>query len=75
MDLGAEVSLLHKRVYDSLKFKPKLIKRKVNLQSVNGNSLNVLGAVNVCFQMKNVTTQSAKCRWPNVGKRSSLTLV
>lgn len=32
VDSCAEVSLLHKRVYDSLKFKPKLIKRKVNLQ-------------------------------------------
>ena len=55
VDSGAEVSLLHKRVYQSLKNPPKLIKKKISLQSVNGISLEVLGCINLCFQMKGVT--------------------
>jgi hypothetical protein len=42
VDSGAEVSLLHHKIYKSLTFLPKLIKKEVHLQSVNGISLNVL---------------------------------
>ena len=49
------MSLIHKRVYQALKNPPKLIKKYVNLQSVNGNPLDVVGCVNICFQIKNVT--------------------
>ena len=48
------MSLIHKRVYQALKNPPKLIKKYVNLQSVNGNPLDVVGCVNICFQIKNV---------------------
>ena len=33
-------------------FLPKLIKKEVYLQSVNGNSLNVLGGVKIDFSIK-----------------------
>lgn len=52
VDSGAEVSLLHHKIYKSLTFLPKLTKKEVHLQSVNGNSLNVLGCVKVDFSIK-----------------------
>ena len=42
---------MHRRVYDSLKNKPKLHKKKIDLQSANGTSLNVDGCVNVQFRI------------------------
>ena len=42
---------MHRRVYDSLKNKPKLHKNTVDLQSANGSSLNVDGCVNVQFRI------------------------
>ena len=42
---------MHRRVYDSLKNKPKLHKKTVDLQSANGSSLNVDGCVNVQFRI------------------------
>ena len=51
VDTGEECSLMHCRVYDSLKNKPKLHKKTVDLQSANGCSLNVDGCVNVQFRI------------------------
>ena len=45
VDTGAEVSLISKRAYDSLSNPPKLQRRKVNLQSVNGGLLDFKGLV------------------------------
>ena len=39
LDFGAEVSLIHTRVYNSLKEKPKLKKQSAFLQSVKGDSM------------------------------------
>ncbi|CAG2228077.1 unnamed protein product [Mytilus edulis] len=52
IDSGASVSLLHNKIYNSIKGLPKLEKKKVNLQGVNGASLNVLGSINLDFNMK-----------------------
>ena len=41
LDCGAEVSLIHARVYNSLKEKPNLKKQSAFLQSVKGDSIDV----------------------------------
>ena len=42
---------MHRRVYDNLKNKPKLLKKTADLQSANGSSLKVDGCVNVQFRI------------------------
>ena len=42
---------MHRRVYDNLKNKPKLLKKNINLQSANGTRLQVDGCVNVNFRI------------------------
>lgn len=42
---------MHRRVYDNLKNKPKLLKKNINLQSANGTQLRVDGCVNVQFRI------------------------
>ncbi|MEW8091488.1 MAG: retropepsin-like aspartic protease, partial [Candidatus Thiodiazotropha endolucinida] len=49
VDTGAECSLMHRRIYDQLKFKPKLQNKKISLQSANGSELKVDGCINVHF--------------------------
>ena len=51
IDTGAEVSLMHRRVYDSLKIKPKLQHKKPFLHSVNGDPLRVDGCAEVVFDI------------------------
>ena len=45
VDTGAECSLMHRRIYDQLKNRPKLVNRKVCLQSANGTELRCDGCV------------------------------
>ena len=45
------MSMMHRRVYQSLKKKPKLIKRFARLQSVNGGQLKIDGCVNLTFKI------------------------
>ena len=47
VDAGAECSLMHHRIYDQLKDRPKLLNKKVCLQSANGTELKCDGCVNV----------------------------
>ena len=47
VDTGAEVCLIHFRVYQALVNPPVLKKHFVNLQSVNGESLDVKGSVDL----------------------------
>ena len=47
VDTGAECSLMHRRIYDQLKNKPKLVNKKVCLQSANGSELRCNGSVTV----------------------------
>ena len=54
VDSGAQCSLLHNKIYKSLPGLPKLSKKKVHLQSVNGNSLNCLGSIELELNIKNV---------------------
>ena len=49
VDTGAEVSLMHRRVYDSLKVKPKLQHKKIYLSSVSGDALKIDGCINLTF--------------------------
>ena len=39
VDTGAECSLMHRHIYDQLKDRPKLLNKKVCLQSANGTEL------------------------------------
>ena len=43
------MSLIHKRIFSGLKDRPKLEKRKVDLQGVNGDSLSVDGCAAITF--------------------------
>ena len=45
LDSGAEVSLIHTRLYKSLKGLPKLRKQNALLQSVKGDSIQVDGCL------------------------------
>ena len=47
VDTGAECSLMHRRIFDQLKDRPKLLNKKVCLQSANGTELKCDGCVNV----------------------------
>lgn len=49
VDTGAEVSLMHRRVYDSLRVKPKLQNKKINLNAVSGDVLQVDGCIELTF--------------------------
>ena len=55
IDSGAEVSLLNNRVYQQLKDRPKLIRKPVNLQDVNGKGIKVEGVVTTSFTIGKVT--------------------
>lgn len=52
IDTGAEVSLISRKMYNSLSFPPKVNKnQKPYLQAANGESLSVVGRVNLSFKM------------------------
>ena len=51
VDTGAEVSLVHRRVFDKLKDGYVMGKQKVNLQAVNGDKLQVDGCATVKFKL------------------------
>ena len=42
---------MHRRVYDNLKNRPKILKKSVNLHSANGTRLQVDGCVNAHFRI------------------------
>ena len=52
LDSGSHVNLIRFDVYKDLKDKPRLENKKANLQSVDGNLLNVLGRINLKFNVK-----------------------
>ena len=47
VDTGAECSLMHRRIYDQLKNRPRLNNKKVCLQSANGSELKCDGCITV----------------------------
>ena len=54
VDSGAEVSLIHSRAYQNLKDKPKLMNKKVYLQSASGQPMMVDGSINVTLDIRGV---------------------
>ena len=53
LDSGAEVSIMHRRVYRALKQKPALIKKVARLQSINGGLLKIDGFVTLSCKIGN----------------------
>ena len=51
VDTGSELTLLNKRIYDSLTFKPQLKRKNISLHSANGSSMTVLGVVDLEFKI------------------------
>ena len=54
---GADISLLHERIYRSIKALPPLKKTKVLIQSVCGDSMEVSGCVDLQFNIGNETLE------------------
>ena len=57
VDTGAEVSLMHRRVYDSLLVKPKLQFNRINLSGVSGGALKIDGCINLKFTIGGIEMQ------------------
>ena len=57
VDTGAEVSLMHRRVYDSLLVKPKLQFKRINLSGVSGGALKIDGCINLRFTIGGIEMQ------------------
>ena len=49
VETGSDCLLLHRRIYDQLKNKPRLVNKKVCLQSANGTELKCDGCITVKF--------------------------
>ena len=52
IDTGSELTLLNERIYDSLMYKPMIIKDKLTLHSANGSDMTVLGRINLDFKIQ-----------------------
>ena len=57
VDTGAEVSLMHRRVYDSLLVKPKLQFKRINLSGVSGGALKIDDCINLKFTIGGIEMQ------------------
>ena len=57
VDTGAEVSLMHRRDYDSLLVKPKLQFKRINLSGVSGGALKIDGCINLKFTIGGIEMQ------------------
>lgn len=72
VDTGAEVSLIHQRVYESMKYKPKLVKKNINLQTVSGVPLNVTGCINLTFSIGDTDMQHLFYIMPEINRNVNL---
>ena len=54
VDSRAEVSIIHRRAYQNLKDKPKLMNKKVYLQTASGQPMIVDGSINVTIELRDV---------------------
>ena len=61
VDSGAQVSLISKKMYDILPFKPKMVRAGPKLQAANGESLKVLGSTNLTFTVNGLTMRQTFC--------------
>jgi hypothetical protein len=68
VDTGAEVSLIHRRVYESLQNKPRLISRNINLQTVSGLPLKVDGCINLMFSIGGTDIQHMFYVMPEINR-------
>ena len=68
VDTGAEISLMHTRVFESLKPRPKLLAKKISLQSVNGEALEVDGCVDVNFKIGGTEVRQVFYVIPNMNR-------
>ena len=57
MDTGAAVSLIHKRLYESLKINSRIEQTNLTLQSASGSRLNVLGTTVLKFKVNRLELQ------------------
>ena len=57
MDTGAAVSLIHKRLYESLKINSRIEPTNLTLQSASGSRLNVLGTTVLKFKVNRLELQ------------------
>ena len=51
VDTGADLSIIHHRVYQNMKVKSKLIPSKITLNSVSGDRLKLKGKTNIEFKI------------------------
>lgn len=54
VDTGAEISLIHRKIFDNLKDKPKVTRLRPLIQGVSGKTLSVLGCADISFKMGNL---------------------
>ena len=59
---------MHVRVFKSLKQAPKLTKKSLNLQSVNGSPLSVLGCADIDFDIKGTKQKHNFCIVKNMNR-------
>ena len=57
IDSGAQLSIMHKKVYDSLKYKGELKRKNLHLTSVSGTPLKVDGTANITFKVGGLKLQ------------------
>ena len=72
LDSGADISLLHERVYRSIKGLPPLKKTQVLIQSVCGDSMQVSGSVNLQFNIGNETLEQTFYIVPDMNRNCIL---
>ena len=54
IDTGSELTLINKKIYDTLSNKPKVQRNHISLHSANGSKMSVLGSVTLDFKIKGV---------------------
>ena len=72
LDSGADISLLHERIYRSIKGLPPLKKTKVLIQSVHGDSMEVSGSVDLQFNIGNETLEQTFYIVPDMNRNCIL---
>ena len=51
LDTGSAVTILNKKIFDNLKYKPKLKRSNIALHSANGSKMNVKGTATLDFKI------------------------
>ena len=72
VDSGAQVSLISKKMYDNLPYKPKMVRAVPKLQAANGESLKVLGQTNLTFTVNGLSMGQTFCVTEGLNTRDGL---